>query len=50
MQHPFVSGFMNKKIAIELLQKVSNPSHSFPDLEADDDGVSLIHRHVNLVN
>lgn len=29
---------MNKRLALELLQKVSNPSHMFTDLEADEDG------------
>lgn len=29
---------MNKRLALELLQKVSNPSHMFADLEADEDG------------
>ncbi|KAK9510510.1 hypothetical protein O3M35_005281 [Rhynocoris fuscipes] len=36
--HPFVSADMNKRIAIELLQKVNNPSHNFSELEADEDG------------
>jgi len=31
---------MSKRLALELLQKVSNPSHMFTELEADDDGVS----------
>ncbi|KAL1123763.1 hypothetical protein AAG570_001536 [Ranatra chinensis] len=29
---------MNKRLALELLQKVSNPTNSFTELEADDDG------------
>lgn len=29
---------MSKSLALELLQKVSNPSHMFTDLEADEDG------------
>lgn len=29
---------MNKRLALELLQKVSNPSHMFTELEADEDG------------
>lgn len=29
---------MSKRLALELLQKVSNPSHMFTDLEADEDG------------
>lgn len=33
---------MNKKIAIELLQKVHNSPHSFTDYEPDDDGVNII--------
>lgn len=32
---------MNKRLAIELLQKVNNPSHMFTEMEADEDGVSL---------
>ncbi|GLG95818.1 Serine/threonine-protein kinase hippo, partial [Gryllus bimaculatus] len=36
--HPFVAGDMSKRLALELLQKVSNPSLMFTDLEADDDG------------
>ena len=38
MQHAFFQGEMNKRLALELLQKVSNPSHMFTDLEADEDG------------
>lgn len=37
-QHAFFQGEMNKRLALELLQKVSNPSHMFTDLEADEDG------------
>lgn len=29
---------MSKRLALELLQKVSNPSHMFADLEPDEDG------------
>lgn len=29
---------MNKRLALELLQKVSNPSHMFTELETDEDG------------
>lgn len=29
---------MGKRLALELLQKVSNPSHMFADMEADEDG------------
>ncbi|KAJ9592604.1 hypothetical protein L9F63_015742, partial [Diploptera punctata] len=36
--HPFFQGEMSKRLALELLQKVSNPSHMFTELEADDDG------------
>lgn len=32
---------MHKRLAIELLQKVNNPSHMFADLEPDDEGVIL---------
>ncbi|XP_065200329.1 mitogen-activated protein kinase kinase kinase kinase 5 isoform X3 [Planococcus citri] len=38
LTHSFFSYDMSKRIAIELLQKVNNPSHSFTDLEPDDDG------------
>jgi hypothetical protein len=40
LQHPFFQSEMSKRLALELLQKVSNPSHMFTELEADDDGVS----------
>ncbi|XP_023711465.1 mitogen-activated protein kinase kinase kinase kinase 5 isoform X5 [Cryptotermes secundus] len=36
--HPFFQSEMSKRLALELLQKVSNPSHMFTELEADDDG------------
>ena len=29
---------MSKRLALELLQKVSNPSHMFTEVEADEDG------------
>lgn len=29
---------MSKRLALELLQKVSNPSHMFTDLDADEEG------------
>ena len=29
---------MSKRLAMELLQKVSNPSHMFAELDADEDG------------
>lgn len=32
---------MSKRLALELLQKVNNPSHNFTELEPDDDGVSV---------
>ncbi|KAK0092753.1 hypothetical protein PV326_000675 [Microctonus aethiopoides] len=38
LQHAFFQGEMNKRLALDLLQKVSNPSHMFTDLEADEDG------------
>ncbi|XP_012349554.1 mitogen-activated protein kinase kinase kinase kinase 5 isoform X6 [Apis florea] len=38
LQHAFFQGEMNKRLALELLQKVSNPSHMFTELEADEDG------------
>ncbi|BES89047.1 mitogen-activated protein kinase kinase kinase kinase [Nesidiocoris tenuis] len=36
--HPFLVVEMNKRIALDLLQKVSNPSLSFSELEPDEDG------------
>ncbi|XP_063236829.1 mitogen-activated protein kinase kinase kinase kinase 5-like isoform X14 [Bacillus rossius redtenbacheri] len=36
--HPFFHGEMSKRLALELLQKVSNPQHMFTDLEPDEDG------------
>lgn len=41
LQHPFFQGDMSKRLALELLQKVSNPSHMFSDLEPDEDGVFM---------
>ncbi|XP_070517947.1 mitogen-activated protein kinase kinase kinase kinase 5 isoform X7 [Cardiocondyla obscurior] len=38
LQHAFFQGEMSKRLALELLQKVSNPSHMFTELEADEDG------------
>ncbi|XP_046675812.1 mitogen-activated protein kinase kinase kinase kinase 5 isoform X4 [Homalodisca vitripennis] len=38
LQHPFFLMDMSKRLAIELLQKVSNPSHNFTEFEPDDDG------------
>lgn len=36
--HPFLQGDLTKRLAKELLEKVSNPSHSFADLDPDEDG------------
>jgi hypothetical protein len=49
LQHPFFQSEMSKRLALELLQKVSNPSHMFTELEADDDGVSNILVSVSVV-
>ncbi|XP_048513551.1 mitogen-activated protein kinase kinase kinase kinase 5 isoform X15 [Athalia rosae] len=38
LQHAFFQSDMSKRLALELLQKVSNPSHMFTELEPDDDG------------
>ncbi|XP_011299998.1 mitogen-activated protein kinase kinase kinase kinase 5 isoform X7 [Fopius arisanus] len=38
LQHGFFQEDMSKRLALELLQKVSNPSHMFTELDADDDG------------
>lgn len=38
LQHAFFQADMSKRLALELLQKVNNPSHMFSDLEADEDG------------
>lgn len=32
---------MSRRLALELLQKVNNPSHMFADAEPDEDGVSF---------
>lgn len=42
LQHAFFQSDMSKRLALELLQKVNNPSHMFSDLEADEDGVSSL--------
>lgn len=42
LQHPFFQGDMHRRLAIELLQKVNNPSHMFTDLDADEDGVFIV--------
>lgn len=38
LQHQFFKGDMSKRLAFELLSKVSNPPHSFADAEPDEDG------------
>uniref|UniRef100_A0A8D8QDA7 Mitogen-activated protein kinase kinase kinase kinase n=2 Tax=Cacopsylla melanoneura TaxID=428564 RepID=A0A8D8QDA7_9HEMI len=38
LQHPFFKYDMSKRVAIELLQKVSNPPTTYSELEPDDDG------------
>ncbi|CAH1978909.1 unnamed protein product [Acanthoscelides obtectus] len=38
LQHPFFQGDMSRRLALELLQKVNNPSHMFTEFEADEDG------------
>ncbi|XP_011500571.1 PREDICTED: mitogen-activated protein kinase kinase kinase kinase 5 [Ceratosolen solmsi marchali] len=38
LQHTFFQSEMSKRLALELLQKVSNPSHVFAELEPDEDG------------
>lgn len=38
LQHAIFQGEMSRRLAIELLQKVTNPSHMFTDLEPDEDG------------
>ncbi|XP_018566931.1 mitogen-activated protein kinase kinase kinase kinase 5 isoform X3 [Anoplophora glabripennis] len=38
LQHAFFQGDMHRRLALELLQKVNNPSHMFTDLEPDEDG------------
>lgn len=38
LSHPFFQLDMSKRLALELLQKVNNPSHNFIELEPDDDG------------
>lgn len=32
---------MSRRLALDLLQKVNNPSHMFADAEPDEDGVSF---------
>jgi serine/threonine protein kinase len=39
IMHPFLLGDLSKRQALELLHKVTNPNHSFYDLEPDEDGV-----------
>lgn len=38
LQHAFFQGEMHRRLALELLQKVTNPSHMFTDVEPDEDG------------
>ncbi|KAK9885797.1 hypothetical protein WA026_013666 [Henosepilachna vigintioctopunctata] len=38
LQHAIFQGDMSRRLAIELLQKVNNPSHMFADMEPDEDG------------
>ncbi|XP_066256375.1 mitogen-activated protein kinase kinase kinase kinase 5 isoform X2 [Euwallacea similis] len=38
LQHAFFQGEMSRRLALELLQKVNNPSHMFADIEPDEDG------------
>ncbi|XP_050315103.1 LOW QUALITY PROTEIN: mitogen-activated protein kinase kinase kinase kinase 5 [Anthonomus grandis grandis] len=38
LQHAFFQSDMSRRLAIELLQKVNNPSHMFADVEPDEDG------------
>ncbi|XP_065344878.1 mitogen-activated protein kinase kinase kinase kinase 5 isoform X2 [Cloeon dipterum] len=36
--HPFFGGDLTKRLALELLQRVSNPPHMFSELDLDDEG------------
>lgn len=45
-QHAFFQGDMHRRLALELLQKVNNPSHMFTDLEPDEDGVIIKYRYL----
>ncbi|XP_058806140.1 mitogen-activated protein kinase kinase kinase kinase 5-like isoform X9 [Phymastichus coffea] len=38
LQHAFFQSEMSKRLAVELLEKVSNFSHAFTELEPDEDG------------
>ncbi|KAL3284790.1 hypothetical protein HHI36_018932 [Cryptolaemus montrouzieri] len=38
LQHAIFQGEMSRRLAIELLHKVNNPSHMFTDMEPDEDG------------
>ncbi|XP_014214960.1 mitogen-activated protein kinase kinase kinase kinase 3 isoform X2 [Copidosoma floridanum] len=38
LQHAFFQSEMSKRLALELLQKVSNPSTTYADMEPDEDG------------
>lgn len=49
LQHAFFQGEMHRRLALELLQKVNNPSHMFTDLELDEDGVNKCDCNVHLI-
>lgn len=38
LQHSFFSSDLTKRLALELLQRVSNPPHMFSELDLDDEG------------
>ncbi|XP_049819069.1 mitogen-activated protein kinase kinase kinase kinase 5 isoform X2 [Aethina tumida] len=42
LQHAIFQGDMSRRLALELLQKVNNPSHMFTE-EPDEDGVKRFH-------
>jgi len=39
-QHAFFGADLTKRLALELLQRVSNPPHMFAELDLDDEGVN----------
>ncbi|KAG1700914.1 Mitogen-activated protein kinase kinase kinase kinase 3 [Nymphon striatum] len=39
LQHPFLQGDLNKRIARDLLDKVNNPNHDYCELDPEDEGV-----------
>lgn len=41
---------MSRRLSLELLQKVKNPSHMFTELEADEDGVSKLFTQLLIMN